>query len=182
MLFRSVRADAGYPPLVTPSSQIVGTQAVLNVMMGRYKVLTGEFADLMLGYYGETIGPRDSTVIALAAKQTSKSPIYGRPADLLKPEWHELRDAALELAGSNGSDEDVLTYAMFPKIAPKFFATRAQGAKNLGKSPAAQPVPEPAAPKPQSAENGNGKAPVRGPVAYDVKVNGKTHRVTVAPA
>ena len=47
------------PPLVTPSSQIVGTQAVFNVMMGRYKVLTGEFADLMLGYYGETIGPRD---------------------------------------------------------------------------------------------------------------------------
>ena len=49
-----VRKDAGYPPLVTPSSQIVGTQAVFNVMMGRYKVLTGEFADLMLGYYGET--------------------------------------------------------------------------------------------------------------------------------
>ena len=54
-----VRADAGFPPLVTPSSQIVGTQAVFNVMMGRYKVLTGEFADLMLGYYGETIGQRD---------------------------------------------------------------------------------------------------------------------------
>ena len=54
-----VRKDAGYPPLVTPSSQIVGTQAVFNVLMGRYKVLTGEFADLMLGYYGETIGPRN---------------------------------------------------------------------------------------------------------------------------
>ena len=51
-----VRKDAGYPPLVTPSSQIVGTQAVLNVLMGRYKALTGEFADLMLGYYGETLG------------------------------------------------------------------------------------------------------------------------------
>ncbi len=60
-----VREDAGFPPLVTPSSQIVGTQAVFNVMMGRYKVLTGEFADLMLGYYGETHGPaqpaRDGT-------------------------------------------------------------------------------------------------------------------------
>src|SRR5271169_5624495 len=54
-----VRKDAGYPPLVTPSSQIVGTQAVFNVLMGRYKALTGEFADLMLGYYGETIGPRE---------------------------------------------------------------------------------------------------------------------------
>ncbi len=74
-----VRADAGFPPLVTPSSQIVGTQAVFNVMMGRYKVLTGEFADLMLGYYGETIGPRNPHVIELAAKQTGKEPITCRP-------------------------------------------------------------------------------------------------------
>ncbi len=59
----NVRRDAGYPPLVTPSSQIVGTQAVFNVMMGRYKVLTGEFADLMLGYYGATLGSRDTEVI-----------------------------------------------------------------------------------------------------------------------
>jgi methylmalonyl-CoA carboxyltransferase 5S subunit len=79
-----VRADAGFPPLVTPSSQIVGTQAVFNVMMGRYKVLTGEFADLMLGYYGETIGPRDRHVVELAAKQSGKlpdQPAAGRPAE-----------------------------------------------------------------------------------------------------
>jgi pyruvate/oxaloacetate carboxyltransferase len=63
----NVRKDAGYPPLVTPSSQIVGTQAVFNVLMGRYKVLTGEFADLMLGYYGETIGQRDPEIIKAAA-------------------------------------------------------------------------------------------------------------------
>ena len=55
----SVRRDAGYPPLVTPSSQIVGTQAVFNVLMGRYKVMTGEFADLMLGYYGSTLGEKN---------------------------------------------------------------------------------------------------------------------------
>src|SRR5262245_39709718 len=59
----NVRKDAGYPPLVTPSSQIVGTQAVFNVLMGRYKALTAEFADLMLGYYGETIGPRNPAVM-----------------------------------------------------------------------------------------------------------------------
>ena len=72
-----VRKDAGYPPLVTPSSQIVGTQAVFNVLMGRYKVLTGEFADLMLGYYGETIGPRDPAVIEAGRRSTprrSRSP------------------------------------------------------------------------------------------------------------
>jgi methylmalonyl-CoA carboxyltransferase 5S subunit len=177
-----VRADAGFPPLVTPSSQIVGTQAVFNVMMGRYKVLTGEFADLMLGYYGETIGPRDRHVIELAAKQSGKHPINGRPADLLKPEWHELRDATVALPGSNASDEDVLTYAMFPKVAPKFFATRSQGPKNLGKDPAAQPAAAaPAAPVKAPAPE-NGKGPVRTTIAYDVKLNGKTHKVTVAPS
>ena len=60
-------------------------------MMGRYKVMTGEFADLMLGYYGATIGRRDPAVIELAAQQAKKDPIDMRPADLLKPEWQELR-------------------------------------------------------------------------------------------
>ncbi len=181
----NVRKDAGYPPLVTPSSQIVGTQAVFNVLMGRYKVMTGEFADLMLGYYGETIGPRERAVIAQAAKQTGKTPINGRPADLLKPEWQELRTAAIALPGCNGSDEDVLTYAMFPQVAPKFFGARDQGPKNLGKKPAAQAAaPGPTAGAP-AAEGGNGKAPkgpVTTPITYDVKLNGRTHRVTVTPA
>jgi methylmalonyl-CoA carboxyltransferase 5S subunit len=174
-----VRADSGFPPLVTPSSQIVGTQAVFNVMMGRYKVMTGEFADLMLGYYGETIGPRDPAVSAQAAKQTGKALIHGRPADLLKPEWHELRDTAVALSGSNGSDEDVLTYAMFPKVAPQFFASRDKGPKNVGKDPNAKPAPAAAAAKPAAD---NGKGPVQTTITYDVKMNGKTHKVTVAPA
>jgi methylmalonyl-CoA carboxyltransferase 5S subunit len=173
-----VREDAGYPPLVTPSSQIVGSQAVFNVMMGRYKVLTGEFADLMLGYYGETIGPRNSKLIAQAAKQAGKEPISRRPADLLKPEWQNLRESALELKGCNGSDEDVLTYAMFPQVAPKFFPTRDQGPKNLGKDPALKSA---AAPAPAPAQAENGKGPVRTTITYDVKVNGNTHKVTVAP-
>jgi len=174
-----VRKDAGYPPLVTPSSQIVGTQAVFNVMMGRYKVLTGEFADLMLGYYGETIGRRDRHLIEQAAKQAKKDPIDRRPADMLKPEWQEIRAAALELKGCNGSDEDVLTYAMFPQVAPKFFQNRDQGPKNLGKDPAAKPAAAPAA---APAAPDNGKGPVRTPMTYDVTLNGSTHRVTVAPA
>jgi len=141
--------------------------------------LTGEFADLMLGYYGATIGHRNPAVIDLAAKQTGKTPINGRPADLLKPEWHELRDVILAMPGCNGSDEDVLTYAMFPKVAPKFFSTRYQGPKNLGKDPAAPPVAAPAAKAPIPE---NVKGPVGTPVTYDVKCNGKTHRVTVTPA
>jgi methylmalonyl-CoA carboxyltransferase 5S subunit len=175
----NVRRDAGYPPLVTPSSQIVGTQAVFNVMMGRYKVLTGEFADLMLGYYGSTIGPRDPSVIELANKQSKKRPINVRPADLLRPEWEELRSRALQLDGCNGTDEDVLTYAMFPQVAPKFFGTRAEGPKNLGKDPesAAPPAASTAA---SGADSGSG--PVRATITYDVRLNGKTHKVTVSPA
>ncbi|MGO9260724.1 MAG: methylmalonyl-CoA carboxytransferase subunit 5S [Bryobacteraceae bacterium] len=182
-----VRQDAGYPPLVTPSSQIVGTQAVFNVMMGRYKVMTGEFADLMLGYYGETIGRRDRRLIEQASKQTGKQPIDGRPADLLKPEWQQLRSAALDLKGCNGSDEDVLTYAMFPQVAPKFFGTRDQGPKNLGKDPAEGRPLGPAAtppahgPAPAESAAANGKGPVRTPITYNVKLNGQTHRVTVSP-
>ncbi len=174
----NVRKDAGYPPLVTPSSQIVGTQAVLNVLMGRYKTLTGEFADLMLGYYGETIGPRNPEVMALAEKHAKKPPITCRPADLLKPEWEELRAQALNLKGCNGTDEDVLTYAMFPQVAPKFFATRAEGPKNVSKKPTEAPkaAAGPAGPKP-----GDGRTSITAPVTYEVRVGDKTHKVTVTP-
>jgi methylmalonyl-CoA carboxyltransferase 5S subunit len=169
-----VRKDAGYPPLVTPSSQIVGTQAVFNVLMGRYKVLTGEFADLMLGYYGQAIGPRDPEVLALAAKHAKKEAITGRPADLLKPEWDDLRSQALALKGCNGTDEDVLTYAMFPQVAPKFFASRGEGPKNLTKA-AAEPA------RAAAPAQGDGKPPVRVPVTYQVKLGDKSHKVTVEP-
>ncbi|MGA2435054.1 MAG: oxaloacetate decarboxylase, partial [Bryobacteraceae bacterium] len=181
-----VRKDAGYPPLVTPSSQIVGTQAVFNVMMGRYKVLTGEFADLMLGYYGATIERRDPAITALAAKQTKKNPINCRPADLLKEEWDELRAAALALPGCNGSDEDVLTYAMFPPVATKFFASRHEGPKNVGKDPKAQKAL--AAPAAKAAAESdkpvadNGGGPVKTQIHYDVTFAGRTHKVTVTPA
>ena len=171
-----VRRDAGYPPLVTPSSQIVGTQAVFNVLMGRYKTLTGEFADLMLGYYGETIGPRNPDVIEIAGKHAKKQPITGRPADLLKPEWQEMRTHALALPGCNGSDEDVLTFAMFPQVAAKFFAHCAEGPKNVSKSPAAKPPATDGAAKPTAA-----KLPVNQRVTYNVKLGEKSHQVTVEP-
>ncbi|HMB03315.1 MAG TPA: hypothetical protein VKP69_06185, partial [Isosphaeraceae bacterium] len=175
----NVRKVAGYPPLVTPSSQIVGTQAVFNVLMGRYKVLTGEFADLMLGYYGETIAPRDPEVIEAAAKHAKKEPITHRPADLLKPEWEELRAQALPLKGCDGSDEDVLTFAMFPQVAEKFLAQRAEGPKNVSKKPAAAAKPADTA---AAAKAADGKGPVSIPVTYAIKVGDKSHQVTVEPA
>jgi methylmalonyl-CoA carboxyltransferase 5S subunit len=170
----NVRKVAGYPPLVTPSSQIVGTQAVLNVLMGPYKVLTGEFADLMLGYYGATLGPRDPAIVDAAVKHAKKEPITCRPADLLKPEWDQLRTQALALKGCNGTDEDVLTYAMFPQVAPKFFAGRAEGPKNVGK--------EPAKPASFAARSVDGTGSITGPVTYEVRIGDKSHKVTVTPA
>ncbi len=169
-----VRKVSGYPPLVTPSSQIVGTQAVFNVLMGEYKVLTKEFSDLMLGYYGETIGPRDPEVIKVAVEHAKKEPITIRPADLLAAEWDDLRTSALALDGCDGTDEDVLTYAMFPQVAPGFFKARLEGPKNLSKKPGEAPAGTPAAT--------NGRSPVTTPVSYDVTLNGRTHKVSVKPA
>ena len=115
-----VRKDSGFPPLVTPTSQIVGTQAVFNVIMGeRYKTVTKEFKGLVKGEYGKTpvqIDPEFQKKI-LGAEE----PITCRPADLLKPELEEMRK---ECADWTEQEEDVLTYAMFPKVAPKFFEQR----------------------------------------------------------
>ena len=86
----------------------------------------------MLGYYGSTLGERDPEVMARCEKQAKKPPIMMRPADLLKPEWEHLRTTAIALDGCDGSDEDILTCAMFPKVAPKFFAERAQGPEERG--------------------------------------------------
>jgi methylmalonyl-CoA carboxyltransferase 5S subunit len=169
-----VRKDAGYPPLVTPSSQICGSQSVFNVLMGKYEVMTGEFCDLMLGYYGSTVGPKNAEVLKLAEAHAKKPPITVRPADLLKPEWEQLSATAHALEGNNGSDEDVLTYAMFPQVAPKFFKTRSEGRKNLGKDPA-KPGAEA---KPPAATGGQTRG---AKVSYVITLDGKEHRVSVAP-
>jgi methylmalonyl-CoA carboxyltransferase 5S subunit len=172
-----VRKDSGYPPLVTPTSQIVGSQAVFNVLIGKYKVLTGEFADLMLGYYGSTSGEKNPEVLKMAEAHAKKPAITCRPADLLTPEWENLSATAKALEGSDGSDEDVLTYAMFPQVAPKFFKTRHEGRENLGKDPTS---PKAAEPKTQ-AGTAEGVKSLAATVNYVITLNGKEHRVTVAP-
>ena len=168
-----VREVAGFPPLVTPSSQIVGTQAVFNVLMGPYKTLTAEFADLMLGYYGETIGGRDPEIVEAARVQSGKEPIDVRPADLIPPEWDRLSIEASALEGFDGSDEDILTYAMFPGVAPGFLVERPEGPKNVGRDPAELAIDE------LSKHSGG---PVKGPINYSVTMDGKAHSVTVERA
>jgi methylmalonyl-CoA carboxyltransferase 5S subunit len=171
-----VREDAGFPPLVTPTSQIVGTQAVFNVLMGPYKVITGEFADLVLGYYGATAAPKNPDVVEKAMTTSKKPEIEGRPADLLAPEWGALSAAARALPGCDGTDEDVLTYALFPQIAGKFFASRAEGPKNLTRPltvPSPPPTPPPASERRPAAQSA-------GAVRYSVTLDGQVHEVTVA--
>lgn len=115
-----VRNDLGMPPLVTPSSQIVGTQAVLNVLMGeRYKILTKETKDILRGKYGATPMPMNPDVVA----KIDKSEIIDcRPADLLEPELEKLKEEVGEYAEQ---EEDVLTYALFAQVAIDYFKRRA---------------------------------------------------------
>lgn len=121
-----VRADAGFPPLVTPTSQIVGTQAVFNVILGeRYKTVTKEFKGLVKGSYGKTPAPIDPEFRKKILGD--EQPIDCRPADLIEPELEKLK---AECAKWSQQDEDVLSYAMFGQVAEKFFEKRKD--KQLG--------------------------------------------------
>ncbi len=118
-----VREDLGYPPLVTPTSQIVGTQAVLNVMTGaRYKSVTNEVKNYLLGQYGQSPAPVNAMVKQQAVGDAEV--ITCRPADLLEPEMAKLQSEAERFAKS---EEDVLTYAMFPDIGKTFLQERNAG-------------------------------------------------------
>ena len=119
-----VREDLGYPPLVTPTSQIVGTQAVLNVMTGsRYKSVTNEVKNYLLGHYGKAPGKVNSDIKNLAVGADAEV-INCRPADLLDDEMDKLRQESESWAKS---EEDVLTYAMFPDLAKTFLQERNAG-------------------------------------------------------
>jgi len=161
-----VREDLGYPPLVTPTSQIVGTQAVLNVITGtRYKSITNEVKYYLQGRYGRPPGPVNTIVRQQAIG--NEDVIDCRPADLLKDEMHELRDEVGELAAN---EEDVLSFAMFPEIARTFLEQRKAG--TLAPEPLEEPG-EPAADK--------GAVPVEFNVtlhgeSYHIKVTGSGHK------
>jgi oxaloacetate decarboxylase (Na+ extruding) subunit alpha len=167
-----VRKDLGYPPLVTPSSQIVGSQATLNVLTGeRYKIITKETRECVLGKYGKLPAEIDPELLEKVAKD--QKVIDCRPADLLVPEW----DTMVEEAGDDAkNDEDRLTYAMFPKVALKFFQTRG---KPLSEEPAAAPAAQPTAPASQPAAAPAPAATPGGSAVYSVMVNGKPYTVQV---
>jgi oxaloacetate decarboxylase alpha subunit len=124
-----VRAELGYPPLVTPSSQIVGTQATLNVVLGeRYKVIPEEVRQYIRGYYGRPPAPIDPEIQHKAIGD--EEPIDCRPADQIPPGMEKAREEIGDLARS---EEDVISYALFPQVARPFLERRARGGD--GKEP-----------------------------------------------
>ncbi|MFP6637252.1 MAG: sodium-extruding oxaloacetate decarboxylase subunit alpha [Nitrospinaceae bacterium] len=163
-----VRKDMGYPPLVTPTSQIVGSQATLNVLTGeRYKIITKETRQCLLGNYGKLPAPIDPELLAKVSEDGKVTSC--RPADLLEPEWEKV---CKELGDKHTSEEDRLTYALFPKVALSFFKTRnkpkptAKAPTKAGAKRAPEPAVAPAAPA--------------GSAIYRVRVNGKDYTVEIA--
>jgi pyruvate carboxylase subunit B len=160
-----VRKEMGYPPLVTPTSQIVGTQATLNVLTGeRYKVITTETKNYFLGLYGRAPGPVDNEVMARAIG--NEEPIKTRPADRLDPELEAIKK---ELPASASSIEDQLSFALFPAIARDFFEAREKG--DLTPAPL-----EAASPKGPAVAHELHLAPVE----FNVTVHGETYHVKVS--
>ena len=166
-----VQKDCGYIPLVTPTSQIVGTQAVFNVLFGRYAKLTQETRDLVTGKYGKTPAPVNEDLLKESLKQNEMdAAITCRPADNIPNEWEKMVEEA-KANGGNGSEEDTLTYAMFPKVAPKFFKERSNGPVSSD-SFVVKAAPAAAAPATAPSQGGS----------YCVTVNGTAYNVTTGPA
>lgn len=160
-----VRKDLGYPPLVTPTSQIVGTQAVLNVMTGeRYKSITNEVKIYLQGRYGKALGKINTSVRNKAIGD--EEVITCRPADKLEPEMDRLRKEVGKLARS---EEDVLTYAMFPDVGRAFMEERANGTLQ----------PEELIPP---ADSNTGTALSMAPTDFNVTLHGETYHIMVTGA
>ena len=152
-----VREDMGYPPLVTPTSQIVGTQAVFNVLVGRYKMLSQEVKDYCRGMYGRPPATVNPDLIKLAIGDDE--PITGRPADTLKPEFDKLKE---ELGNLAECDEDVISYALFPPVAKEFLQLRRDGKIPPIEEPRVFPADAPMAAKAEAkAETKTAVAPQR---------------------
>ena len=141
-----VKKDFGYPPLVTPTSQIVGTQAVLNVLMGRYKNFSNQSKALLAGEYGMLPAPVNEEVRKMAIGD--KEVITCRPADLLEPELDQYRE---EIKEHLRQDEDVLSYALFPQVALNFFEAREAAERGEAPAAKAEPAPKPAPAQPKAA-------------------------------
>jgi pyruvate carboxylase subunit B len=165
------RRELGYPPLVTPTSQIIGVQAVNNVLFGRWKVISSQVKDYCYGLYGKPPSTVDPNVREMALKgyERGDRPITGRAADELKPELAKAREETKGVAKDIG---DVLTYALYPTTGMQFLRVK----YNLAQRPA-EPAPQtPSASAPKTPVQASGRAR-----SFNVFVDGKTFQVVVDP-
>lgn len=169
-----VREALGWIPLVTPTSQIVGTQAMLNVKFGRWEMLAQPTIDIALGKYGRTPAPVFKEVLKLAEKQSGQSAITCRPADLLQPGMNKLRDEC-KSKGLSTDDETVVLFAMFPQQLEQYY----KGAKEKPRE-APNAVPQQAAPRQPAAAPAQKQAVVSATAKqYTLHINGKKWDVAV---
>ena len=175
------RRELGYPPLVTPLSQMVGTQAVMNVLFGRYKMVSDEIRDYVYGLYGRPPAPMDEEVVskALAGYKNGQTPVTVRPGDLLEP---ELDAAASSVKEISDDPDDVLTYALYPTTGMRFLRIKH----------GLDPVPDEMRPQP-AAQTGkwaigtprrlDGPAPPKSSKAraFNIRLNGEVYQVEVDP-
>ncbi len=169
-----VREALGWIPLVTPTSQIVGTQAMMNVKFGRWKMICQPAQDIALGKYGKTPGPIAPNLLAQVVQQTGKKPVTERPADLLPPGLEKYRKDSAD-KGLPTDDETAVLFAMFPQQVEALHK-----AKTSAPAAAAAPAPAPAAAKATAASPAPAASRTNGDVRrLFVTVNGQRHDVTV---
>ena len=166
-----VEADLGYPPLLTPSSQIVGVQAVLNVITGeRYKTITKEVRDYVEGKYGKPPGPLSKELVEKILGPGKEPDFSVRPGDLAdQEEWDKARKELEKLLGRDPTDEEILLFILFPMQAKEFLTLREKGELH----------PEPVEELPEVTETPAGKVVGAAPVEFDILYHGDRFRVKV---
>ncbi len=160
-----VREDLGYPPLVTPTSQLVGTQALLNVLQGeRYKVVTKETKDYVKGLYGRPPAPIKPEIIKKIIGD--EQPIQVRPADLLEPELDKCMEDAKKVGARN--EEDVLSYCLFPQVAKEFFEWREKFEKGEALPPEIEEL------------SGEEECAITAPIEFNITLHGEQYHIQIA--
>jgi len=188
-----VREELGYPPLVTPTSQVVGVQAVMNVLHGRYKVITKETKDYCKGMYGKSPAKIDPKIMKIVLGKNWKDEVIDcRPADLLKPMWEKRKAELKEHSGIKITDENVMTYAIYPQVGLKFLKGQAATEftseelplsidHKLTRGMVKQSFTEEKEIylETESPENRSGPAQI--PTEFEVEVDGEAYEVKVTP-
>ncbi len=189
-----VRKELGYPPLVTPTSQVVGVQAVMNVLHGRYKVITKETKDYCKGMYGKSPAPINQNILKKVLGSKWKDEIIDcRPSDLLKPMWSQRKSELKEQSDIELNDENIMTYCIYPQVGLKFLKGQAKAEftseqlplkidNPLTRSMVKQSFPEVKQLWLEIESPEKRTSPAQIPTEFEVEVDGEPFEVKVIPS